>query len=79
MMNGRCHPRLHACEDIMETSTTLPAAASALGISFDGRAYHYQQFSYDRYADALGYAGARPRLRHADTGPASRTAGGAGP
>ena len=40
----------------METSTALPDAASALGISFDGRAYHYQQFSYDRFADALGYA-----------------------
>lgn len=40
----------------METSPALPPAASAAGISFDGRAYHYRQYSYDRLADALGYA-----------------------
>jgi hypothetical protein len=57
-------------EEKMETSTALPAAASTLGISFDGRAYHYQQFSYDRYADALGYAQldqARPGWRQDPT------------
>lgn len=54
----------------METSTALPAAASALGISFDGRAYHYRQFSYDRMSDALGYAKldqARPGWRQDPT------------
>ncbi|MEN3276056.1 MAG: hypothetical protein V7631_1846 [Massilia sp.] len=40
----------------METTTTLPDSAQAFGISFDGRAYHYGQYSYDRFADALGYA-----------------------
>jgi len=50
----------------METSPTLPAAASSLGISFDGRAYHYESHTYDRLADALAYARldrARPGLR----------------
>lgn len=36
----------------METSTALPPS----GITFDGRAWHYRQYSYDRFADALGYA-----------------------
>lgn len=40
----------------MKTSTALPPAASALDISFDGRAYHYREYSYDRLADALNYA-----------------------
>ena len=40
----------------METSTALPPAAAPFGISFDGRAWHYRQYSYDRFADALGYA-----------------------
>jgi hypothetical protein len=40
----------------MKTSTALPPAASALGVSFDGRAYHYREYSYDRLADALDYA-----------------------
>lgn len=40
----------------MNTSTAPPPAASALDISFDGRAYHYRQYSYDRLADALNYA-----------------------
>lgn len=50
----------------MDTSPTLPAAASALGISFDGRAYHYESHTYDRLADALAYARldrARPGVR----------------
>jgi hypothetical protein len=34
----------------------LPPAASALGVSFDGRDYHYREYSYDRLADALHYA-----------------------
>ncbi|MEW6369526.1 MAG: hypothetical protein AB1584_01215 [Pseudomonadota bacterium] len=40
----------------MDTLLPLPAAATALGISFDGRAYHYGSYSYDRLADALDYA-----------------------
>jgi hypothetical protein len=40
----------------MTTSTALPPAASALGICFDGRAYHYREYTYDRLADALNYA-----------------------
>lgn len=30
--------------------------AAELGISFDGRHYHYREFRYDRLADALAYA-----------------------
>jgi len=40
----------------MKISTALPPAALAFGISFDGRAYHYREYSYDRLADALDYA-----------------------
>jgi hypothetical protein len=40
----------------MDESPVLPPAAAAFGISFDGRAYHYREYSYDRLADALGYA-----------------------
>jgi hypothetical protein len=47
---------LLSCEDIMDPSTALPPVALTLGVSFDGRAYHYRQYSYDRLADALGYA-----------------------
>jgi hypothetical protein len=50
----------------MEASPTLPPAAEDLGISFDGRAYHYREYSYDRFADALDYAKldrARPGFR----------------
>lgn len=50
----------------METSAALPPDASASGVSFDGRAYHYRAFSYDRLADAVGYAKldrARPGFR----------------
>jgi hypothetical protein len=52
----------------MNTSTALPPAASALGVSFDGRAYHYLEYSYDRLADALDYAKldrAKPGFRDA--------------
>ena len=55
----------------MDALPALPAAAAAFGISFDGRAYHYQQYSYDRFADALVYAKldrARPGFRE-DPGP----------
>lgn len=54
------------CEDIMHPSPALPPEAMASGISFDGRAYHYGQYSYDRLADALRYARldrARPGFR----------------
>jgi hypothetical protein len=40
----------------MESSTALPADAMALGVSFDGRAYHYRHYSYDHLDDALNYA-----------------------
>lgn len=55
----------------MDTSPVLPPAAVACGVSFDGRAYHYQGFSYERLADALDYAKqdrARPGL-HEDVTP----------
>jgi diguanylate cyclase (GGDEF)-like protein len=41
--------------------TALPPAAASLGVSFDGRAYHYRDYSYDQLTDALDYA----RLDHA--------------
>ena len=50
----------------MSDFPTLPPTAAAAGISFDGRAYHYQEYSYDRLADALNYAmldRARPGVR----------------
>jgi hypothetical protein len=53
-------------EDIMDASPALPLEAAAIGISFDGRAYHYAQYSYDRLGDALHYAGlerAKPGFR----------------
>jgi diguanylate cyclase (GGDEF)-like protein len=40
----------------MDNLRALPPAASALGVSFDGRDYHYREYSYDRLADALQYA-----------------------
>jgi uncharacterized protein (DUF433 family) len=43
-------------EDIMDISPALPPETLAFGISFDGRTYHYAQYSYDRLADALRYA-----------------------
>lgn len=42
------------------------------GIPFDGRAYHFRQYSYDRIEDALNYARlehARPGLHIAATAP----------
>lgn len=40
----------------MDTSPVLPPAAAACSVSFDGRAYHYQGYSYERLADAFDYA-----------------------
>lgn len=40
----------------MQTSTAPPLAAPEWGIWFDGRAYHYQQYSYDLLPDAIEYA-----------------------
>ena len=50
----------------MNASPVLPPAAAAVGVSFDGRSYHYKEYSYDRLEDALGYATldrARPGFR----------------
>lgn len=50
----------------MDAPNELPPAASALGVSFDGRTWHYRQFSYDHLEDALRYArvdAARPGMR----------------
>lgn len=33
-----------------------PVVDPDLGIWFDGRSYHYQQYRYDRLADAIAYA-----------------------
>jgi hypothetical protein len=38
------------------TSTTPPLVEPELGIWFDGRAYHYQHYRYDRLQDAIAYA-----------------------
>jgi hypothetical protein len=38
------------------TSTAPPLVEPELGIWFDGRAYHYQQYCYDRLQDAIDYA-----------------------
>lgn len=38
------------------SSTTPPLVESELGIWFDGRAYHYLQYRYDRLPDAVAYA-----------------------
>jgi hypothetical protein len=40
----------------MPTSTAPPLVEPAWDIWFDGRAYHYHQYAYDRLADALAYA-----------------------
>lgn len=40
----------------MDASPALPPDAAAFGISFDGRAYHYEQYSYEQLADALQFA-----------------------
>ena len=50
-------PRLPPSDD---PATSEPWA----GIPFDGRAYHYRQYSYDRVEDALNYA----RLEYAKAG-----------
>jgi len=54
----------------MDESTTLPPEAAARGVSFDGRAYHYQAYTYARLDEALDYARldqARPGLREDPT------------
>jgi hypothetical protein len=46
-------------EDIMRitrSSAAPPLVEPELGIWFDGRAYHYQQYRYDRLQDAMAYA-----------------------
>jgi hypothetical protein len=43
-------------EDTMEPLPALPPEAATLGVSFDGRTYHYREYSYDRLPDALDYA-----------------------
>lgn len=40
----------------MDASVVLSPEAAACGVCFDGRAYHYQGYSYERLADALDYA-----------------------
>lgn len=40
----------------MDASPVLPPAAVDLGISFDGRTYHYREYSYEKLEDAFGYA-----------------------
>lgn len=39
-----------------QSSITPPLVDPELGIWFDGRAYHYQQYRYDRLQDAVAYA-----------------------
>lgn len=46
-------------EDGVQTShisTAPPLVEPELGIWFDGRDYHYQQYRYDRLQDAIAYA-----------------------
>jgi len=45
---------------IPHTSTAPPLVEPELGIWFDGRAYHYRQYCYDRLQDAIGYATVDP-------------------
>jgi hypothetical protein len=40
----------------MQTSTAPPLVEPAWVIWFDGRAYHYRQYSYDLLPDAIAYA-----------------------
>jgi hypothetical protein len=40
----------------MQASTAPPLVEPAWGIWFDGRAYHYQQYSYGLLPDAIAYA-----------------------
>jgi hypothetical protein len=54
----------------MDSSSVLPPAAAAFGICFDGRTYHYREYSYDRLEDAFDYARldrARPGFREDET------------
>jgi hypothetical protein len=54
------------------TSAAVPSAELIPGISFDGRAYHYGQYSYDRLEDALNYAKldrAKPGFREESAAP----------
>jgi hypothetical protein len=44
-----------------QLSGALPLVDPELGIWFDGRSYHYQQYRYDRLADATAYAQADQR------------------
>lgn len=39
-----------------QSSTAPPLVEPELGIWFDGRAYHYQQYRYDHLRDAVAYA-----------------------
>ena len=39
-----------------QSSAAPPLADPELGIWFDGRAYHYHQYRYDRLQDAVAYA-----------------------
>jgi hypothetical protein len=46
-------------EEIMRTTHSTgvpPLVEPELGIWFDGRAYHYHQYCYDRLDDAIAYA-----------------------
>jgi hypothetical protein len=38
------------------SSSVPPLVEPELGIWFDGRAYHYRQYCYDRLDDAIAYA-----------------------
>jgi hypothetical protein len=58
----------------MSTNPAAGNSPAALipGISFDGRAYHYGQYSYDRLEDALSYAKldrAKPGFREESAAP----------
>lgn len=39
-----------------QSSSAPPLVEPEYGIWFDGRAYHYQQYRYDRLPDAIAYA-----------------------
>lgn len=53
------NPAKFLTEDSVQTthtSTAPPLVEPELGIWFDGRAYHYHQYRYDRLQDAIAYA-----------------------
>jgi hypothetical protein len=52
----RAAQRSHPCQDRMDVVPALPPEAATLGVSFDGRTYHYRDYSYERLSDALDYA-----------------------